>query len=119
MCKHGASALGFLDGYARLWLATDGRFPFSLRGTTVFRMRRKMMSLTIELDEQTAAVVQALAANENRSVNEVIRDAVAAYPGKRKRPLPKGVGKYRSGQSDIAQNLRESLRKDVQEGKWP
>lgn len=77
------------------------------------------MALTIELDEQTAAVVQALAANEKRSVSDVIRDAVAAYPGRQKRPLPKGVGKYRSGQSDIAQNVREILRKDVQEGKWP
>jgi predicted transcriptional regulator len=82
-------------------------------------MRRKMMSLTIELDEQTAAVVQALAANENRSVSDVIRDAVAAYPGRRNRPLPKGVGKYQSGQPDTAQNIREIIRKDVQEGKWP
>lgn len=52
------------------------------------------MSFTVELDEQTAAVVQELAANEQRSASEVIRDAVAAYPGKPKRPLPKGVGKY-------------------------
>jgi hypothetical protein len=77
------------------------------------------MPVTIELDEQTAAVVQELAANENRSAGEVIRDALAAYPGRRKRSLPKGVGKYRSGQSDIAQNLREILRKDVEDGKWP
>lgn len=77
------------------------------------------MSLTIELDEQTAVVVQALAANEKRSISDGILGAVAAGPGRRNRPLPKGVGKYQSGQSDIAQNIREVLRKDVQEGKWP
>jgi hypothetical protein len=66
---------------------------------------------------KTAAVLQALAANEKRSVNDVLRDAVAAHPGRGKRPLPKGIGKYRSGQSGIAQNIRKILRKDIQEGK--
>ena len=37
------------------------------------------MSLTVELDEQTAAVVQKLAANEKRSASEVIHDALAVY----------------------------------------
>ncbi len=77
------------------------------------------MSFTVELDDPTAAAVRELAANENRTASEVIRDAVAAYPGKGKRPLPQGVGKYRSGQADIAQHAREILRQDVQEGKWP
>ena len=36
------------------------------------------MSLTVELDEQTAAVVQKLAANEQRSASEVIH--VASTP---------------------------------------
>lgn len=77
------------------------------------------MSFTIELDEQTAAAVQALAAHEKRSAGEVIRDAVAAYPGKRKRPLPKGAGKYRSGFTDTAQRVDELLSDAVQEGRWP
>jgi hypothetical protein len=77
------------------------------------------MSFSVELDEQTAAVVQELAVNENRTASDVIRDAVAAYPGKRKRRLPKGAGKYSSGQAGIAQNILAILLKDVEEGRWP
>ena len=77
------------------------------------------MSLTVELDEQTAAVVQSLAANEQRSASEVIHDALAAYASKGKRPLPKGVGKYRSGYTDTAQKVDEILSAAVKEGQWP
>ena len=77
------------------------------------------MPFTVELDERTATVLQELAANEKRTASDVIRDAVAGYPGKRKRPLPRGAGKYRSGQPDIAQHAREILRQEAQEGKWP
>ena len=54
------------------------------------------MSLTVELDEQTAAMVQKLAANEQRSASEVINDALAVYAGFLERPPPKGAGKYRT-----------------------
>ena len=37
------------------------------------------MSLSVELDEQTAALVQELAANDQRSASEVIHDALAVY----------------------------------------
>jgi len=40
----------------------------------------------------------------------VIHDALAAYAGKRTRPLPRGVGKYSSGQPDLAQRDEEILR---------
>ena len=77
------------------------------------------MSLTVELDEQTAAVVQKLAANEQRSASEVIRDALAVYAGFRERPLPKGAGKYRSGRTDASANVNETLADAVKEGLWP
>ena len=38
------------------------------------------MSLTIELDDQTAAVVEKLAAHEQRSASEVIHDAWPRMP---------------------------------------
>jgi len=57
------------------------------------------MSFSIELDEQTAAVVQELAAKQTRAPTQVIHDALAAYAGKRKRPVPRGVGKFSSGQA--------------------
>ncbi len=72
------------------------------------------MSLVIELDDQTAKVVQELAAKENRPPTDVIQDALAAYAGKRKRPLPRGVGKYSSGQPDLAQRDEELLRGAVE-----
>ena len=37
------------------------------------------MSLIVELDEQTAAFVQELASNEQRSAGEFIHDALAIY----------------------------------------
>ena len=77
------------------------------------------MSLTVELDEQTAAVVQKLAANEQRSASEVIHDALAVYAGFRKRPLPKGAGKYRSGRTDTSASVDEILADAVKEGLWP
>ena len=77
------------------------------------------MSLSVELDDQTAAVAQELAASEKRSVAEVIRDVLAAYPGKRTRPLPKGVGQYRSGCRDTAQKVDDLLNAAVKEGLWP
>lgn len=77
------------------------------------------MSLTIELDEQTAAVVQELAAREQRSASEVIQDAVAAYRAKGKRPMPTGMGKYHSGHTDTASRAREIIREAVEKGEWP
>ena len=77
------------------------------------------MSLTVELDEQTAAVVQKLAANEQRSASEVIHDALAVYAGFRERPLPKGAGEYRSGRTDTSAKVDEILTDAVKEGLWP
>ena len=77
------------------------------------------MSLTVELDERTAAVVRELAAHEQRSASEVIHDALAVYAAAGKRPLPKGAGKYRSGRTDTSANVDEILADAVKEGLWP
>ncbi len=78
-----------------------------------------MMTVTVELDEQTAAVVQAIAEGEHRSPSEVIHDALAAYANTGKRPLPKGAGKYRSGRTETSEKVDEILRDAVKEGLWP
>jgi len=77
------------------------------------------MSLTVELDEQTAAVVQKLAASEQRSASEVIHDALAVCAGSRQRALPEGAGKYRSGRTDTSAKVDEILTDAVKEGLWP
>ncbi len=77
------------------------------------------MSVSVELDEQTAAVVRQLAATENRAPSEVIHDALAAYASLRRRALPKGAGKYRSGHRDTSEKVEEILRDAVEEWRWP
>ena len=51
------------------------------------------MSLTIQLDDATAEVVQELAATQHRSADEVVREALSAYVQTGLRVLPKTVGK--------------------------
>lgn len=77
------------------------------------------MPLHLELDEQSAILVQELAATEKRSPNEVIHAALAVYAGLRERPLPKGAGKYRSGRTDTSARVDEILADAVKEGLWP
>jgi hypothetical protein len=78
-----------------------------------------MMPVTIELDEETAAVLQRLASSQNRPELEVVRDALSVYAQQVPRALPKGVGKYHSGQNDVASKAREVLRDAAKEGQWP
>lgn len=77
------------------------------------------MSFTVDLDEKTAEVVQELAAEEHRPAGDVIRDALAAYVQRGKRPLPKGMGKYDSGRTDVSVRARELIRDAVKGGEWP
>ena len=59
------------------------------------------MSVIVELDERTAAVVQALAAGEQRSASEVIHDALAAW----------AADEFRSVNGHIEWVLREGLKR--------
>jgi hypothetical protein len=68
------------------------------------------MPLSVELDEQTAAVVQQLAAIEQLSASEVIHGALAVFAAAGKRPLPKEVGKYRSGRSETSSATSRKTR---------
>ena len=35
------------------------------------------------------------------------------------RPLPKGMGKYHSGNGNVSENARDLLRQAVKDGLWP
>jgi len=77
-----------------------------------------MTAITIELTGPAADKLRRLADTEQRSEAEIVRDALEAYaPAKRK--LPRGAGKYSSGQRDLAQKDEEILRNAVKEGLWP
>jgi len=77
-----------------------------------------MSPITVEISGPAAEKLRRLVESEKRSEAQIVSDALESYmPVRRK--LPTEVGKYRSGQTDIAQNAREILRRDVEEGKWP
>ncbi len=77
-----------------------------------------MVSLTVQLDEHVAEVVSKLAAAQNRSESEIVQEAVAAY-AQMTRPMPQGMGKYRSGRGDVSENAENILRDAAGEGQWP
>jgi len=78
--------------------------------------RAKVISITIELQDNEVDALRSLAAAEQRSEADILRTALAAYSS---RPLPKGMGKYQSGRSDTSKKAREILRDEVREGRWP
>jgi len=72
-----------------------------------------MVRTTLYLEEETANVLEQLATQEGRSEGEVIREALLTYKSRQTRPVPKGIGKYRSGHSDISQKAEELLFQNV------
>jgi predicted transcriptional regulator len=77
-----------------------------------------MTAITIQLEDDEVQALRRLAAAEQRSETDIVRTALAAY-AQTSRPLPKGIGKYHSGRSDVSEKVRELLREDVKEGRWP
>ena len=75
---------------------------------------RAMLRTTIYLEEDMALAIRQLADAENRSQAEIIRDALNAYlqqaQAQSRRPLPPGIGAYRSGRQDISEQAEALLR---------
>ena len=77
------------------------------------------MALTIDLDVAPADALRELAVEQQRSTEDVVRDALSAYVRSARRVLPQGVGKYHSGQSDVSEQARDILRDATRSGQWP
>jgi len=77
-----------------------------------------MVTVTVQLEEHLAERLRQLAESEKRTVEELVVEAALRLT-EPSRPMPKGVGKYCSGQSDVSQNARELLRDAVRSGTWP
>jgi predicted transcriptional regulator len=77
-----------------------------------------MLSVTVELDEQVAEAVRNMAAAQRRSECEIVQEAVAAY-AHNARPMPQGMGKYRSGQADVSERAEDILSNSAKERRWP
>jgi hypothetical protein len=77
-----------------------------------------MVRTTVYLDQEVAMALKQLAAQQGRSQAELIRDALASYAGRAVRPTPKGIGKYRSGEPDVAQRAKDILAAAAKRGRW-
>lgn len=75
-----------------------------------------MTKMTLFLEDETADTLKRIANSQGRTQEEVIQDALSAYAASRstteqpERPLPKGVGCYSSGRSDVSEKAEELLR---------
>ena len=78
-----------------------------------------MVRTTVYLDEEVALALRNLAATQGRPQAELIREALAGYTRKWKRPMPKGMGKYRSGETNVAQRAKDILLDAAKRGLWP
>lgn len=69
-----------------------------------------MVKTTLYLDETTMLRLRQLSKKQGRQQSALIREALDAYLDRNdKRPMPKGVGAYSSGRSDISERAEELL----------
>jgi DNA invertase Pin-like site-specific DNA recombinase len=66
-------------------------------------------AITVQVDDEMAELLRRLAAARQRSETEIVREALAAYV-QAARPVPKGMGKYRSGQAHVSERARDIVR---------
>jgi len=74
---------------------------------------------TVYLDSDVALALRQIAEAQGRSQADLIRDALAAYTNGAKRPLPRGLGKYDSGEAHGAERAKDFLRSAAKKGRWP
>jgi hypothetical protein len=74
-----------------------------------------MTAITVQLNDEIAGELRRLAAAQERSETDIVCEALAAYL-QTARPLPKGMGKFHSGQSDVSEQARDLLRQSVRDG---
>jgi hypothetical protein len=77
-----------------------------------------MTVITVHLNDDIAEELRRLAAAQERSEMDIICEALAAYV-QTARPLPKGMGKYHSGQGNVSEQARDLIRQAVKDKQWP
>jgi predicted transcriptional regulator len=73
---------------------------------------------TIYLDSDTMLALRQMAETQGRSQSELIRDALQSYTSAPNRPLPRGLGKYHSGEIHGAERAKDFLRSASKKGRW-
>jgi len=77
-----------------------------------------MTKTTVYLDPDLALTLRQLATSEGRAQAELIREALAEYARRRKRPAIPGIGEFDSGRTDTSQKAEQILRRAAGRGKW-
>ena len=77
-----------------------------------------MTKTTVYLDPEVALTLRRMAETQKRSQAELIRDALEKYTSQGKRPLPRGLGKYDSGEIHGAERAKDFLRSAAKKGRW-
>lgn len=77
-----------------------------------------MVKTTVYLEDEVVMALRQLSETMKRSQAELIRDALAKYTETVARPAPKGLGKYRSGEPDVAQRAKDILGAAAKRGGW-
>jgi predicted transcriptional regulator len=73
---------------------------------------------TVYLDTDTVLALRQMAESQGRPQAELIRDALATYTRKAKRPKLPGVGEFDSGHTDTSERADELLRRAAKRGRW-
>jgi len=77
-----------------------------------------VIKTTVYLDSDIALTLRQMAEAQGRSQAELIRDALQKYTSDGKRPLPRGLGKYDSGETHGAERAKDFLRAAARKGRW-
>lgn len=77
-----------------------------------------MVKTTVYFDNELALALRQLSAVEGRSQAQLVRNALATYTRRTTRPMPKGLGKYHSGEPDAAQRAKDILADAAKRGRW-
>jgi predicted transcriptional regulator len=77
-----------------------------------------MVKTTVYLDAAIAVTLRQLSQQEGRSQAELIRDALAEFAKRRKRPPIPGAGEFDSGESAVSRNAEKVLHEASAQGKW-
>lgn len=77
-----------------------------------------MTKTTVYLDPDLAVTLRQLAIREGRAQAELIREALAEYARRKKRPEIPGIGEFDSGHTDTSQKAEQILRRASGRGKW-
>ena len=77
-----------------------------------------MVKTTVYLSSDLALRLRQLAQSRQRPQAELIREALEKFARGAARPLPPGVGGYRSGRSDVSERADEILTRAAKQRRW-